>query len=203
MSPNGTRVLSELGFSFSCARGCELRLWETVDGISLANISTVDFAEQGFGAVTVAVHRVDLHCELLRLVSKKYEGVKDSTVQLGSRVVRASAEEGVVELEDGTRHRADLIVGADGLHSVLRDVALGDEATPPTPTGMSAFRFLLPTATMRSDPKLVELLNWKAKGATILADTQEKVRERHMVWYDCHEYDLETFSFLDFSTLDC
>lgn len=191
MSPNGTRVLNHLGFSFSRARGCEVGSWQTLDGISLANIATINLAEQGFGAPAMTVHRVDLHNELLRLASNEDGDVKALPLQLGSRVVSASAEEGVVELEDGTQHRADLIVAADGLHSVLRDVALGYVAVPAMSTGMSTFRFLLPTATMTSDPKLAEFLQWKGKGSsTILADTQEVVKERHMVWYDCQGYGL-------------
>lgn len=194
VSPNGTHVLSQLGFSFSRARGRKIRFWRTLNGTSLANISTLDFrdAKQRYGAIAMSVHCVDLHNELLRLISKENKDAKAPTLQLGAKVVNASTEEGLVELEDGTHHRADLIVASDGQHSVLRNVVLGYEA-PATLTGLNAFRFLLPTAIMRSDLKLEEMLQWKGQGTTILVDTQEVVKERHLVWYDCREYACEIF----------
>lgn len=54
---------------------------------------------------------------------------------------------------DGRTFTGDLVVGADGIHSKLRDVFLGRE-DPPTPTGDLAYRLLLNTDKMRADPTL-------------------------------------------------
>jgi len=149
ISCNGARVLSRLGFSFERARGCNVKSWDTVDGITLTGLSSLNLenAETQFGAPLMSVHRVDLHNELLRLASTKEHtgGVGEVTLRLNSRVVGASAEEGRVELADGTVHHADLIVAADGVHSILRNVVLGCEAPAASVTGLSAFRFLIPT----------------------------------------------------------
>lgn len=193
LTPNGTRVLRELGFSFDRARARPMPLWDVVDGTSLARLISLDFsnAELRFGGPTFGVHRVDMHNELLRLALDGQEAT--SVLRLSSRVVSCDAEEGIVTLADGSTHTADLIVGADGVHSVLRDVVVDDgKVSAPTPTGLSAFRFLISTEVLTADEKLVELLKWKTPGATTLGDSRvaasgQKVQERHMIWYDCQE----------------
>ena len=136
----------------------------------------------------MTVHRVDLHTELLRLASMDDGNIPKVELYLASAVVGASAEEGSIELADGTIHKADLIVAADGLHSVLKLVVLGNGNVAVGKTGLSAFRFLIPTFRLQEDPELAKMLEWKSKGITILADTNETVGERHMVWYDCQGY---------------
>jgi len=189
ISCNGARVLSRLGFSFERARGCNVKSWDTVDGITLTGLSSLNLenAETQFGAPLMSVHRVDLHNELLRLASTKEHtgGVGEVTLRLNSRVVGASAEEGRVELADGTVHHADLIVAADGVHSILRNVVLGCEAPAASVTGLSAFRFLIPTVDVLEDPLLVQFLAGKNEGPTVLADTEDVVQDRHIVWYGC------------------
>ena len=161
-------------------------VWESVHGTTLDAISAVDFQDalERYGAQPVTIHRVDLHNELLRLA---LDGESGASLRLGARVKRAKAEEGIIELDDGSVHQADLIVAADGLHSVLRSIVLKRESLP-SPTGLSAFRFLLPTERLKADPALRELLNWKVQGSTIIADTTDTVNERHLVWYDCQGY---------------
>ena len=190
LSSNGTRVLSRIGFSFERARGRHVTAWDTVDGTTLETIVSLNLedAEERYGAPLVSIHRVDLHNELLRLATiDDNDDNKAPKVRLllNSKVVEASAEEGTVTLMDGSVKKADLVVAADGVHSILRDVVLGKEAPKASPTGLSAFRFLIPTDVLGEDPQLIEFLKWKCKGPTILADTCEVQRERHIVWYDC------------------
>ncbi|KAI2821722.1 hypothetical protein CBS133816_9499 [Aspergillus niger] len=56
-----------------------------------------------------------------------------------------------VTLDNGDRHEADLLLGADGLHSVVREV-IGQTPPPPFPAGKSCFRWLLPTEKLRHLP---------------------------------------------------
>ena len=188
LSPNGTRVLSKIGFSFERARGCPVTTWDTIDGVTFQHLASLDLedAESRFGAPLMTVHRVELHHELLRLATMgdSDEGPKVKLL-LKSRVVGANAEEGTVTLEDGSTKRADLIVAADGVNSVLRGAVLEDETPEATPTGLSAFRFMIPTKDFIDDPQLAMWLKEKCKGPTILADTAELHRERHIIWYDC------------------
>lgn len=177
-------MLSSLGFSFERARARRVHVWETCHGSTLERISCLDFedAEERFGALVWAVHRVDLHHELLRLA---LDGCGAATLRLGARVRKVHPDSGNVELEDGSTYFADLVVAADGLHSIMRSMVAGEQAMP---TGLSAFRFLLPTALVRQSLELSKLLDWKVPGASIIADTRDPVHERHMVWYDCQRY---------------
>lgn len=177
-------MLASLGFSFERARARRMHVWETCHGATLERISCLDFgdAEERFGALVWAVHRVDLHHELLRLA---LDGCGAATLRLGARVRKVCPESGNVELDDGSTYFADLVVAADGLHSIMRGMVTGEQAMP---TGLSAFRFLLPTAVLRQKSELSKTLDWKVPGASIIADTKDAVHERHMVWYDCQGY---------------
>ena len=188
LTPNGTRVLSKIGFSFDRARGCPVTTWDTLDGVNLQSLASLDLgdAETRFGAPIMTVHRVELHHELLRLATMGDcdEGPKVKLL-LKSKVVGANAEEGTVTLADGSIKEADLIVAADGVNSVLRGAVLEGQAPEASPTGLSAYRFLIPTKDFINDPQLAMWLKEKCKGPTILADTGELHRERHIIWYDC------------------
>ncbi|EED16358.1 salicylate hydroxylase, putative [Talaromyces stipitatus ATCC 10500] len=191
LSPNAVRVLSTFGFSCERAQARQLQMWETVDGTNLGLIGKIDHreAEQKYGAPLYAIHRVDLHNELLRLISQ--ESKKPATIHLHSKVVDTDPEKGMIELEDGTKHYADLIVAADGLRSVLRKAVFRGKDVNEKPTGLSAFRFLIPTSTLESQPSLADLRQWKEPGVTIIADTKDTVNERHMVWYDCRNGEVQ------------
>lgn len=54
---------------------------------------------------------------------------------------------------DSRSFTADLVVAADGINSVLRDIFVG-HPDPPTPTGDLAYRLLLDVDRMREDPDL-------------------------------------------------
>lgn len=92
----------------------------------------------------------------------------DRAVELGTTIVvnaRATdysvlemtggsgAEICTVDTADGRKFAADLVVGADGINSKLREVLLGRQ-DPPVPTGDLAYRLLLNTDEMRGDPDL-------------------------------------------------
>lgn len=63
-------------------------------------------------------------------------------------------------LYDGRQITADLIIGADGISSRLREIMLGKEmgSDPPTPTGDLAYRLLLSTKEMMKDPELATMV---------------------------------------------
>lgn len=62
-----------------------------------------------------------------------------------------------VSTADGREFSADLVVGADGINSKLREEFLGKE-DPPIPTGDLAYRLLLDVDRMRQDPDLREFI---------------------------------------------
>jgi salicylate hydroxylase len=162
--------------------------WEVLNGTTLEAIERTRLhdSQERYGAKIHTIHRADLHIELTRLALAKIDGLKDAELQLGSPVIAADAEEGFVELEDGTRHRADLIVAADGIHSVMKDTVLKKfKAGAQAFSGMNAFRFQIPTALLENNDHFIDMLKVKGKGSTVLVDTKELKSERHLVWYDC------------------
>ncbi|KAF2878221.1 putative salicylate hydroxylase [Massariosphaeria phaeospora] len=195
ISPNGARVLSTLGFSFSNARAVLMDQWSVFRGDTMTTMANVDMraAKERFGAEAWAVHRVDLHNELLRL-AKGGEGdgwgapVK---LHLGCEVVDAEAQ-GSIVVKGGERYTADLVVAADGLKSAVKGVVTGN-LEKPTPTGLSAFRFLVDTEVLRGDAELEKTLAVKGSGASLLADVRETKKERHMMWYACRDGETQNF----------
>ena len=63
-----------------------------------------------------------------------------------------------VTLHDGTSVAGDLIVGADGISSTMREV-MYQKKDPPVPTGDNAFRFLMEADKVNHDPELSKLLH--------------------------------------------
>ena len=74
--------------------------------------------------------------------------VVDVLTGLGSQ-----GEKARVVLEDGRAMEGDLMVGADGINSKLREIMLGHK-DPAMPTCDLAYRLLLSTKEMMKDPKL-------------------------------------------------
>jgi 2-polyprenyl-6-methoxyphenol hydroxylase-like FAD-dependent oxidoreductase len=83
----------------------------------------------------VALHRADLHEVLL----SSGEGVD---VRMGTQVrqLRQDSEIVRVGFGDGVTGDYDLVIGADGLHSTVRDLAFGSGAV--RPRGQHAWRFV-------------------------------------------------------------
>lgn len=165
--------------------------WEVLDGLTLAAVTSTELgdADQKYGAPLFTMHRADLHNELIRLATTTTPGRRAVTMHVASTVKTADSRIGAVELEDGTVLYADLIVGADGLHSATRAIVLQDETPAFKSSGMSAFRFQIPTAMLENNQHFHKLLKSKGKGSTVLADTNELVMDRHLVWYGCRRYE--------------
>lgn len=101
-------------------------------------------------------HRASLHkCLLNRAVEL------GATVQCSARVVDVRVEDNgmaaSVVLAGGEEVKGDLVIGADGINSKLRELMLGHE-DPPTPTGDIAYRLLLSTSQILADPSLASLV---------------------------------------------
>lgn len=60
--------------------------------------------------------------------------------------VEQSPHEAVLSFADGTRKSFDIVLGADGVHSVIRQQLFGDDQ--PTFSGMEAWRCVVPTSEL-------------------------------------------------------
>jgi len=98
-------------------------------------------AEDRYGAPFLAMHRGDLHAALADLVPNEI-------IQLGRKLRSVNQEGSQVSLtfEDGERVKADVVIGADGVHSLIRDHVAGREN--PRFTGRIAYRTTFPTSLL-------------------------------------------------------
>ena len=139
ISPNGVRVLQALGLEAAlhghALRGTAITLRKGQTG---AQVLRMALPETGPGFYML--HRADL-------VALLQAALPGHMTRLGARVqsVVADGPRPGVTLDNGEVLRADLIVGADGLHSVVRPVVLGQPTTPFF-TGQVAWRTLIPCA---------------------------------------------------------
>ena len=116
------------------------RAWDT--GETLYELTLDAASEQRFGGPYINVHRGDLHAVL-------ETAVKPGTIAFGQGLVGLEREGQVIRLvfEDGTRRDADIVIGADGIRSKVRDILLGSE--PPRFTGRVAQRAIFPTERLQ------------------------------------------------------
>ena len=102
--------------------------------------------EQRYGAPYLTLHRGDLHAALADIVPA-------DSVHRGRKLVRLAAEGAKVALgfADGSEVTADAVIGADGVHSLVREhVGITDR---PHFTGRVAYRTTFPAARLRGvDP---------------------------------------------------
>ena len=112
----------------------------------------VPYAEERYGVPYLHIHRADYHRILVAEAQRL--GV---VLQLGSTVTKIDFDSASIQLRDKPSCHADLILGADGLKSVCRELLLG-HADPPHFTGDLAYRILIKAADMEEHPDLRELI---------------------------------------------
>lgn len=163
--PNSARVLFSWGLQEALEqhatwpRKCNFMGWK---GNHLSEMDYHKYAAAA-GGPFMDFHRANLHRCLL-----------DRAVELGAKLVVNArvvdvetpdldsdddrrGNHATVVLADGRRMVADLVVGADGINSRLRETLLG-HPDPPVRTGDLAYRLLLNTEAMLRDPDLCDLV---------------------------------------------
>lgn len=101
-------------------------------------------------------HRVTLHNALKTAATKSDGKGKPVKLHLSSKVVDVDPHTATVTLESGEKHEGDLIIGADGVHSVSRKKVPGGDVKPFS-SGKNAFRFLISRESALKDPVTKEL----------------------------------------------
>ena len=148
MQTSAMLALRHLGLDSEVARaGHELRRG-TGKNASGRVLHTVRLDE--FGAPSIAIRRARLQATLLAAVDA-------SRVHSGKELVGyVEDDEGVrAQFKDGTSATGALLVGADGLHSVVRRQLLGD--TPLRYAGYTSWRGVAPVAGLSPEHEVIEL----------------------------------------------
>ena len=68
------------------------------------------------------------------------------------RVASVNCSDCIVTTTEGTEHKGDVIIGADGVHSISRLSIPGWNDRAPFDSGKSAFRFMIPRSAAAEDP---------------------------------------------------
>jgi salicylate hydroxylase len=140
--PNAARLLRRLGVLDEFVRravrlevGWEFRRW--ADGTILSAENLAASCERMYGEHTYTAHRADLHETLKTLIP-------NGSIATAARLLSFDIDGGRVRLRfaSGAVADADVVIGADGIHSVVRGALVA--ASAPAYSGLSAFRALVP-----------------------------------------------------------
>lgn len=140
LSANAVRVLADLGLEerlldlASMAEGKQVRLWNSGDAWKLFDLGPLSLERYGYPYLLM--HRADLHSILVGELGSSAPGA----LKLGHRLVGLDQDDRGVTLQfsDGSTDVADVVVGADGVHSVVRSALFGEVA--PEFSGCVAWR---------------------------------------------------------------
>jgi salicylate hydroxylase len=141
MAPNATRVLHGLGLAQGLdregvrPRSTHQRRWQ--DGRTLQRALLNPLCEELYGAPHMTIHRADLLATIAAAFPSERVHLGHRLVGLANRCNRTEAW-----FENGVRATVDVLVGADGIHSAVRNLLFGEEA--PAFAGCVAYRGLVP-----------------------------------------------------------
>ena len=142
VAPNAARLLRRLGVlpafeerAVVLGTGFEFRRWQ--DGTVLSAEDLAASCAKLYGEQTYTAHRADL-LDAIRLA------IPDAALRLGARCtgIDHDGARPVLRFADGSRATADVVIGADGVHSVIRGALAGP--SPAAYSGLCAFRALVP-----------------------------------------------------------
>jgi salicylate hydroxylase len=163
LSANGSRVFYELGLAdalkgISCqAEGKEIRMWNTGETWKLFDLGKVSVEKFGFPYFTV--YRPDLLEVLVKAVRRE----KPDAIRLGFKCGEFTQDGNGVTVEN---LRGDALIGADGVHSRVRQGLFG--ADKPGFTGVIAWRGVIPMEKVPAHMQRMVGTNWVGPGGHVI-----------------------------------
>lgn len=145
MAPNAVKVLRGIGIEDHLTRiafQSEValsRVWDTGEITSELRLGRE--VEERYGAPYLYLHRADLHAAIASTVPREI-------VHLEMKLAGLDQDAHAVTLSftNGVRVQADAVIGADGVHSIIRETLLGPEQ--PRFTGRVAYRTTFPASRL-------------------------------------------------------
>lgn len=160
LAANSVRILFDLGLEeslmslASVPEGKRVRLWNSGNVWKLFDLG-VESVER-YGVPYLTMHRADLHAVMVDALLARQPG----SIHLNKKL--ESFDEGkesvTLQFGDGTSASADVLVGADGVHSVVRNQTFG--ATVPEFSGCVAWRGVIPAEKLKDELRLPLGTNW-------------------------------------------
>jgi 6-hydroxynicotinate 3-monooxygenase len=156
LGPNALRILNHIGVGqFVAKHGVQPDAWVSrrlETGETLFRLPLGPTAIARYGAPYVTIHRGDLHMALSGALDPKI-------LHFGKQLTDLRTAGGQMELRfaNGTYATADLVIGADGLNSRVREILLGVE--PPIHTGVSGHRTTIPIERLKGI-EIADLTKW-------------------------------------------
>jgi 2-polyprenyl-6-methoxyphenol hydroxylase-like FAD-dependent oxidoreductase len=142
MMPNSMKVLRRIGIE-DLVRGRSFqpyshlnRQWDTGEVLR-----ELPMPESLFGAPYLCMHRGDLHDALVSILPPETIHLRKKLAGLDQRGSQVT-----LSFDDGTTASADVVIGADGIHSLVRDLIVGPDM--PIHKGRIAYRAIFPSALM-------------------------------------------------------
>ncbi|KAJ7126740.1 FAD/NAD(P)-binding domain-containing protein [Mycena epipterygia] len=158
MQVNALRVLQRFGFSRENLKATDFDgavIFDARDGVGRTCPWLFTRSDEDHD---LFCHRNDLHEELRRLALGEGEG-PPAQLHLSSKVVACDPAAGTVTLSNKEIIHADVVIGADGIHSVVRTSILGHVVKAPA-SGWSCFRCVLNASKLNELPEL----EWLTEG---------------------------------------
>jgi salicylate hydroxylase len=185
LHPNAMKVLRALGLDEAVRSTAGRSQWALTRNWKNGRvISRTSREEQArlFGLPGATVHRADLLDVLAR-------SLPSGIVTLGARcvAVEPDGEVAVAKFQDGREVEADVIIGADGIHSAVRASLFGLDA--PRFTGKICYRSVVPVGAVPGGPPPNDNVQWLGPHGTIVL---YPVRRDELINVVCH-YDDEDY----------
>jgi salicylate hydroxylase len=119
-------------------------MFDAMDGQELTRLDLTSVAER-YGYPYLVIHRSDLHGTLLRAARRLGADLVTSATCVG---VEQTDDGATAVFADGRRETAELVVAADGMHSVARALLVDDQ---PVSSAYVAYRGAIPIEAARAN----------------------------------------------------
>ncbi|KAK5655643.1 hypothetical protein OQA88_5574 [Cercophora sp. LCS_1] len=193
LPPNSSRAVVAWGVDpvasrFVLAKGIEIGVGATLGQIDYTPLG--DWVGHVFGVPFYFAHRVDLH-EALKVLATGDEGVgKPAVIHLKSAVASYDPETPSITLQNGQVITADLVIAADGIHSIGIETVLGHVNKPqPQDLYNGCYRFLIPAADLDNDPETAFWNKDNANDGKMRIYSNGKLANR-FVSYPCRNHEI-------------